>query len=98
MDPIVARDLKWDNVDNLQPIQQFSGPQPGPTLNLTGPFNEVDIFNTSFDDIVWQKVTDYTNGYAAYVRQLNPQQHKSPWQPTSVDEMKAYIGMVIAMG
>ncbi|XP_040078205.1 piggyBac transposable element-derived protein 4-like isoform X2 [Ixodes scapularis] len=58
--------------------------------NLSADSSAFDAFTLYFDEEVWTIIVTETNRYADQVGKAN-------WEPLSVSELKAYIGMLILM-
>jgi hypothetical protein len=71
-------------------IESFDG-SPGPTTPLPMEARSVDYFYQLFPDALFEKITNETNLYAQQKRHKN-------WTPTSVTEIKAYLGILFYMG
>lgn len=66
----------------------------GPTTVLDGEKNELDFLSLIFTPAIYVLLTVQTNLYAEQQSQLKPDRN---WTPTSVDEMKAFLGIRIYM-
>ena len=66
----------------------------GPAKALPSTATPLDYFMLLFDEDCFQLVVDQTNLYASQ----NPPGGRYKWYNTTVDEMKLFIGMIIAMG
>ena len=65
---------------------------PGPLHNLDNDNNELDFFKLVFPDSLLQNIVAETNRYAA------ARGPDSKWRDTTVEELRAYIGINIIMG
>ena len=65
----------------------------GPTHCLTGASTFLDYFLLVFPLSLFQLMVDQTNLYASQCGT-----RPSEWEPTAVDEMRAFIGLQIIMG
>lgn len=86
--------LTWSDLDSPQHVQPFSGGPSGPNIvDLPGDGAELTplYFFTLIWNFAWPLLVAETNRYAG-------QSGAADWVPTSVPEMKAFVGMLIAMG
>ncbi len=70
---------------------------PGPTSpDLTGDSTPVELFCRFFSDDVWDLIKEETNRYAGtcITNNLNGR----VWNDTTVEELKAFVGILILMG
>ena len=72
--------------------QPFNNPV-GPTTVLDSDSTPLDFFTLVFDGI-FELLVEQTNLYATQ----NPPSSRYKWHPTCVDELKLFLGMIIAMG
>ena len=56
----------------------------------------LDFFTKYFTDEVWDLLTTETNGYAHANTSSRP--HSRAWNDVCVEEMKAFIGILILLG
>ena len=75
----------------------FAGPTPGPT-SPSGGLSASACFSRFIIDDVWDLLVEETNRYAASCRQSGTHRRPRPWHDVTREEMKAFIGMCIAMG
>lgn len=75
------------------PITPFIQPS-GPTKALGPQAREIDFFTLFLDDELVELVVMETNRYAEYCIASHPD---PKWQPTTIPEIKAYFGMMVAM-
>lgn len=83
------------------PTQSLNIMQHAPFLQSVGPTNllpqsakAADFFMQFFDEDMIQHLVDQTNLYA----EKNPPGSRYPWYDTSASEIKAFLGLIIAMG
>ena len=69
---------------------------PGSPLSFTDNTTPLDIFCHFFTDEVWDLLVTETNRYAQ--QKLASLGNTRTWAETNVEEMKAFIGMLIALG
>ena len=62
------------------------GPVVGPTF-YDKTSTPLSIFLKIFDEEVWE-----------FMQAQEPDKHKTQWQDVTAEELKCYIGLVIAMG
>ena len=79
-------------------IHPFQGPLPGPTHWLEGQGTELDYFYQIFDPRLIANMTRQTNRYARQRRRQNENEMRDKWEPVTVPEMKAFIGILIIFG
>ena len=72
-------------------------------MNILGPMNQfqpdvtpIELFSHFFTDEVWDLIVTGTNRYAAANRSVST--HSHPWTDVTVEEMKAFVGLLIIMG
>ena len=90
----LAEIANWS--EELRPVQinNFTGPNPGPTTQMEKEKTEIDFFHLIFPERLYSDISNQTNAYAN--GRQNPQNRH--WYPTTPDEIKAYIGGQIVMG
>ena len=66
----------------------------GPTISLPASAKALDYFMLFFDEDLLQHIVDQTNLYA----QQNPVGARYAWYDTTTSEIKAFFGLIIAMG
>ena len=74
---------------------------PGVRHNLAYNASALDFVNLYFDEVFFQDVAMETNRYAAQVRGYaiaDDESHKVSWTETSLNEIKAWLGINIATG
>ena len=59
--------------------------------------SSIDVFNCFFTDAILQTLVDNTNAYVA-APAASKKPHAREWSPTTVPELRAYIGAYIWMG
>ena len=80
-------------------LPEFTGPAPGVTHPLPPDADEVDWFLQIFDEHLLRYITRCTNKYARQRRAANANEHlRSKWSGTTLDEIKAFIGILILFG
>jgi len=75
----------------------FTGPAQGPNFSLRNPdkANAYTYFSLFFDDALLEHIVKQTNLYA----EQHPYHRVNfPWVDTCVDEMKTFLGIVVAPG
>lgn len=82
------------NDRSAQQKSAFSGPAPGPNAVLGPDENELDFFHVFFPDFLLEILITQTNLYARQKQQTHPD---PSWIPVTRDEMKAWLGMRVAM-
>ena len=61
----------------------------GSKLQMDESSKPVDFFQVYFTDEVFELMVEQTNLYAEQVRTADPDKHKTPWIPVTVDELKS---------
>ena len=69
---------------------------PGPKNDLQPDATSIDLFSRFFTDNVLALIVTETNRYAAANRSIT--RHSRAWSDVTVEEMKAFVGMLILMG
>ena len=69
---------------------------PGPTLPIGNSCSARELFERFFTQEAWDLLVQETNRYANLVTGSTP--NSRPWNGTNVEEMKAFIGIIIYMG
>lgn len=88
----------WSTTDTLRLRWDFDSSNVGPQ-NPPGPGSKpVEYFERFFTPEVWDLLVSETNRYADQVRQQIQAPQARPWHCVTHDEMKAFIGLLIAMG
>ena len=98
LDPVDHWEFEWIKGEDMPYIEPYTGPEPGLTFTTIHRSTPLLMFSYLFDEEIWRFMVEQTNKYAMYIRTRDPAKHRSKWSPTDTDELKAYIGMVIAMG
>lgn len=89
--------LNWTNNLLYYVPDDFFG-NKGPVHHLDPGSNELDYFEYMLGgNIFYQQLVDNTNSYAEHKQNVANKIDKA-WWPTSVEEMKAYLGVLIYMG
>ncbi|XP_063968501.1 piggyBac transposable element-derived protein 4-like [Lytechinus pictus] len=89
----------WEETDNFdRNIPAFTGTQ-GPTEDFSQ-LSPLEVFFLFFTQEVWELLTNETNRYADQVMEGWDADRASAWRdhPTTVPEMKAFLGLVLLMG
>ena len=89
----------WSRIDTPPTCVPFTG-NPGLTVGLPDDPDEIDFFNLLFDDDMWSNLSEQTNLYAQRRierEQMGQHSRLRKWVPTTPDEMKVFIGLIIAM-
>ncbi len=68
----------------------------GPTMRLDSDVTPGELFSTFFADDVWDLIVQETNRYA--YANVGHTPHARPWEDVTTPEMKAFVGLLIAMG
>ena len=89
-------DLAWDESTDDVDVPEFTQPV-GPTRTMPPNSSVLDYFLLLFTTELLQIIVDNTNAYAAEV-DLDREEMRGDFPPTSIDEMKAFLGVVILMG
>ena len=72
---------------------------PGPTLPIPSDSTKLDLFYRFFTPEVWELLVIETNRYAAAnLADPSNKPHARNWYDVTVDEIKAFIGLLILMG
>lgn len=74
--------------------QPFSGPEPGPTIDLGPEAREVDFFMLFFPVNLLLSLVEQTNLFARQKQIQKPDPH---WVDTTVEELKAWLGIRVYM-
>ncbi len=69
---------------------------PGPTASISNDPSACTLFCRFFTDEVWKLIVTETNRYAATI--VGNTAHARPWYGVTVEEIKAFFGIVIMMG
>lgn len=83
-----SKDSEWSNETSWFEKLNLSFDED-PTVTDTK--DDYESFNKFFDDNMFNHIVEQTNLYAVQKQSKN-------WTPTSVEEMKAFFGMIIMMG
>ena len=87
----------WQKQENVFTEYPFCGPTPGPTVPSSGESASA-CFKRFFTDEVWTLLVTETNRYAAQCRAASTTSTQRPWHDITKEEMKAFVGMLMAMG
>lgn len=101
--PIDEYEIEWTKDDDcVRGCPAFKGKRPGCNVDITREelqqLTPLSMFNLMFTDAITDFLVTQTNTYAMYMRRVDATHHKTPWTPTTVEEMKAFIGLTIVMG
>ena len=95
----VYQPSQWTrNPVRLSYVSWFNVRRTGPTRNPNQDSKPLDYFLLFFDDRTWDIMVRETNCYAAQVRSSSSFPHQRPWRDVDHQEMKAFIGLIIAFG
>ena len=95
----VYQPSQWTrNPVGLPYVPRFNVRRTGPTRNSNQDSKPLDYFLLFFDDRTWDIMVRETNRYAAQVRSSSSFPHQRPWRDVDHQEMKAFIGLIIAFG
>ena len=88
-----ANDENWKEVFTPRNLQKFTGHAGVQVKRGTLPQNlrAIDIFQLFFTNEVWELLVEMTNKYAK-------SKVTQGWKETDVAEMKAFFGLILAMG
>ena len=70
----------------------------GSKLQMDESSKPVDFFQMYFTDEVFDLMVEQTNLYTEQVRTADPDKHKTPWSPVTVDELKSWLALTLNMG
>ena len=92
-DPVRSYDHEW-----LRSFVEPCGP-----MNMPGELDEVELFSKFFNDAVIELMVTETNRYADQAKAKqgeNATAHSriSQWKPTTVEEIKAFIALILVIG
>jgi len=90
---VVPEFVNWDKMRNVRQLHVFSE-RVGPTRVLDGSNRPVDYFKLFYSDHVFAEITRFTNLNAATKQARGD---KGVWTDVTVDEIKAYFGILIIM-
>ena len=85
---------EWSRDINIGDDVAFDQPV-GPTIQLQDNMKAVDYFQLYFTEAVWNLIVEQTNLYA---QQKRTPDDRSVWYPVTVDEIKAWVAMILDMG
>ena len=86
---------KWVKEEPISYCYQYTK-IPGPTIHFTDNTTALYIFTKYFTDEVWDLLVMETNRYAHANTSSRP--HSRAWNDVCVEEMKAFIGMLLLLG
>ncbi|XP_052798965.1 piggyBac transposable element-derived protein 4-like [Mya arenaria] len=96
----------WANEDSPPLLAPFTG-SPGLMGDIPDDQSEIDCFGLLFDETFWEVIAEETNPEETnqYAEQriqrenpLPPYSRLQKWTPVTVDELKFFIALTIAMG
>lgn len=90
-DDSVSAETDWDKADISPPEIDFDAVNVLPTISFSESDGPLDFFSLFFDDPIFEYMVKETNRYAK-------QSKIRHWKETSVPEIKAFFGIMIAMG
>ena len=70
----------------------------GSKLQMDESSKPVDFFQMHFTDEVFHLMVEQTNLYTEQVSTADPDKHKTPWSPVTVDELKSWLALTLNMG
>jgi hypothetical protein len=70
----------------------------GPTFDLDSIDREIDYFYKFLPNALIQHAVDETNKYADYHQRYIAKKTNVQWKPTTLNELRAYFGLLIMMG
>nr|XP_039254067.1 piggyBac transposable element-derived protein 4-like isoform X2 [Styela clava] len=91
----------WEKSFKGRSIKQFGGQRGVTTRQLTQTSTPIDCFSQFFNSTVLQFIVDMTNLNAVrkiHGRSVDKNSQEKAWRAVDVEEMKAFIGLLIAMG
>ena len=87
----------WTQKESSALVQPYIG-VTGPRIPVDSTHTALDLFSRYFTDDIWDLLVTETNRYAASIRSQNTHTHPRPWYDVTMEEMKAFIGVVMLMG
>nr|XP_039253699.1 piggyBac transposable element-derived protein 4-like [Styela clava] len=91
----------WTKSFEKRSIKQFGGQQGVKACQLNHTSTPIDCFFQFFNSTVLQFIADMTNLNAVckiHVMSVKKKAEEKEWKAVNVEEMKAFIGLIIAMG
>ena len=88
-------DVRWEEVTDFTPVDIPFNEVPGPSHPMQG-MTPLNILMMFFNMELLEMITTETNHYYSQCQRTNPSSMK--WTNITVEEIMAYIGVVIAMG
>ncbi|XP_033736559.1 piggyBac transposable element-derived protein 4-like [Pecten maximus] len=70
----------------------------GPTRSMPPDKEPIDFLALFLDQVLIDLLLEETGRYAQQQIDTNPEQNKQPWKDVSAAEMKAFLGLCMAMG
>ena len=90
---------KWKKVVGPTSVSHIYQQTPGVTCSsLTSTSTPLELFNQFFTPEVWDLMVQETNRYAASTIAASTARSTRPWTDTTVQELQAFIGIIILMG
>ena len=89
----------WGNIDNSPILMLFD--ETGLTVPVPEESNTIDYFYLLFNIEMWQMLADQTNLYVnrrIEAGNLKPNSQLHRWKDVTMDEIKVFFALVIAMG
>jgi hypothetical protein len=92
MEPVTGKWLKAETQALTWPYKL----KPGPKIDMPDDAQADDYFSLVFDERVWDLLVTETNRYQHQT--ISDPEHSRPWEDVTVEEMKAFIGILMLMG
>ena len=83
-----------DYVEPRTPRKEFDR-QPGPVRVCDPCMKAVDYFQFFYSDTVFSELVKFANDNAELKKRTEPQKNKGEWKKLTVEEIKAYYGLLI---
>lgn len=91
----ICDQTRWKANDRSDlPKRPFTGPDPGPTIDLDPNASEFDFFELFFPVFLIELLCRQTNLYAEQKQRIKPDAN---WRPVEEQEMKAWLGIRVFM-
>lgn len=87
----------WTQKESSALLQGYTK-EAGPRIPVDSSHTALELFCRFFTDGVWGLLVTETNRYAAFVRSQSTSTNPRPWYDVTVEEMKAFIGVLMIMG
>ena len=88
----------WERKESNALCWGYAGSAPGPASTVSTTVSALDLFCRFFVVGVWDLLVTETNRYAAQTMQNSTHAHPRPWTDIGVEEMKAFVGILMLMG